>query len=228
MQNSSRSNALIALVLLVPAPSVGTYCAMYALRGAEGQAIYGICKLWLAAMPLAWWLWIDKGKLGWSPLRQGGWLAGLSLGIVIAAAILLGYELFGKNWIDVEKVRQAAATNGIGSPAIYLLFSAYLILVNSLLEEYVWRWFCFRKCETFMPGWLAVTASACCFTIHHTFALRAQFSWRITVFGSCGVFIGGAVWSWWYLRYRSIWPGYLSHVMADVAILLIGWRLLFS
>jgi membrane protease YdiL (CAAX protease family) len=46
--------------------------------------------------------------------------------------------------------------------------------------------------------------------------------------GSLGVFIGGAVWSWLYLRYRSVWPCYLSHALADAAIFIIGYRLIFG
>jgi hypothetical protein len=48
------------------------------------------------------------------------------------------------------------------------------------------------------------------------------------VLGSCGVFLGGAAWSWLYLRYRSIWPGYVSHAIADAAIFIIGYRLIFG
>ncbi len=47
------------------------------------------------------------------------------------------------------------------------------------------------------------------------------------ILGSTGCFLGGVIWSGLYLRYRSIWPGYLSHVLADVAIYIIGWHLIF-
>ena len=36
------------------------------------------------------------------------------------------------------------------------------------------------------------------------------------------------IWSGCYLKYNSIWPGYLSHLFADVAIMAIGWRILFA
>ena len=48
------------------------------------------------------------------------------------------------------------------------------------------------------------------------------------MWGTCGVFVGGAVWNWCYLRYRSIWPGYVSHAIVDAALLAIGWKLLFD
>jgi membrane protease YdiL (CAAX protease family) len=42
------------------------------------------------------------------------------------------------------------------------------------------------------------------------------------------VFIGGVAWSWCFLRFRSILPGYLSHVIVDIAVLVVGWVLLFA
>ena len=66
------------------------------------------------------------------------------------------------------------------------------------------------------------------FTAHHVIVLVAQFDWPIALLGSLGVFIGGATWSWLYLRYRSIWPGYVSHAIADAAIFIIGYRLIFG
>jgi membrane protease YdiL (CAAX protease family) len=42
------------------------------------------------------------------------------------------------------------------------------------------------------------------------------------------VFIGGCVWSWCFLRFRSIWPGYVSHVIVDVAVFAVGYLILFT
>jgi len=224
----SRGSAFLALLLLVPAPSIGTLLAMRILPGPFGQAAYVLCKLWLLAFPIVWTLWIDRGRLSWSPPRRGGLLAGAAAGILMGGLILAAYRVAGGRWLDPAHVRQVAGRNGLVSPALYLAFAAYLVLVSSLLEEYVWRWFVFRKGELLLPGWAAVLAAGCFFTIHHVIALRAQFGWTATVLGSLGVLVGGLVWSWFYWRYRSIWPGYLCHAAVDVAVLAIGWQLLFG
>ena len=31
-----------------------------------------------------------------------------------------------------------------------------------------------------------------------------------------------------YLTYRSIWSCYVSHILADLAIAIVGWQLLFG
>ena len=70
--------------------------------------------------------------------------------------------------------------------------------------------------------------SAVLFTIHHVVALKAQFDWRVTTLASTGVLLGGWIWSMLYLRFRSIWPGYLSHAIVDVAVYVVGWRIIFG
>ena len=66
------------------------------------------------------------------------------------------------------------------------------------------------------------------FTAHHVVSLRAHAGWDVTALGSTGCFLGGLIWSWLYLRYRSIWPCYISHIFADVAIYIIGWVIIFG
>ena len=60
----TRRCALLALLLLVPAPSVGTLLAMRVVPGPAGEAVYGLCKGWLLAFPVAWTALIDRGRLG--------------------------------------------------------------------------------------------------------------------------------------------------------------------
>lgn len=227
---SVRWKGLLALILLVPAPSLGVLAAMALepTRGtAVGQAVYVLSKAWILILPLAWMTLVDRQKPGLSPVRQGGMGAGALSGILIALAIGAAYWFRARPFLDVEIVRQAALRNGIGAPARYIGFALALTLVNSLLEEYVWRWFVFRKCETLLGGPLAVIASALFFTLHHIVALKLQFGWGVTLLASLGVFAGGCTWSWLYLRYRSVWPGWLSHVFADVAVFAVGWHIIF-
>ena len=224
----TRSRALLALLLIVPAPTIGVWAAMMAFPGPVGTTIFGICKAWMLALPVVWLLVIDRGRLSWSRPTKGGFGVAAFLGLAISAVIFAAYFLLGERWIDVAHVREMAEQNGIGTPARYLLAVAYWVLINSVLEEYVYRWFIFRKCEALMPPLVAVLAAGAAFTIHHVLALRIQFDWNVTLLASLGVFIGGTVWSWLYLKYRSIWPGYLSHAIVDIAVFTIGWLIIFG
>ncbi len=231
LSTSVRLKALVALLLLVPAPSFGVALSMMidGTRGTlVGQAAYALSKVWILALPIVWTLWVDRQKLSLSPARKGGFGVATGLGLLIAASIVGGFMLFGQQIIDPVVLREAVQGNGIGTPLRYLGLVVYLTFVNSLLEEYVWRWFVFRKCETLVVGGAAVLCSALFFTIHHVFALKAQMGWTPTLLGSAGVFIGGAVWSWCYLKFRSVWPGFVSHLIVDAAVFGVGWYLIFG
>jgi hypothetical protein len=220
--------AIIALLALVPAPSIGVWAAMIAWPGAIGTTIFAACKAWMLLLPIVWHLIVERRRPSLSPAQRGGFGVAIILGLLISAVILIAYQLVGWHWIDADQVRRIAERNGIGTLPRYLAATAYWILINSVLEEYVYRWFVFRKCEALMPPALAVLGSAAAFTIHHVIAIGVQFDWRVTTLASTGVFIGGAVWSWLYLRYRSIWPAYLSHAIVDVAVFYVGWRIIFA
>lgn len=224
---TSRS-AFWALLLLVPAPSLGVLFGMWIVPGAVGSTAWGLSKIWLVAFPLLWWLRVDRGRLSFSPMRKGGVGVGLGSGALIAIAIVASYHLFGERLIDPATVREMAAKNNFDRKEVYLGLVIYLSFVNSLIEEYVWRWFVFIKCERLLKRWLAVIAAGVFFTIHHVLALAAQFGWEVTALASLGVFIGGATWSACYLRYRSVWPGYISHICADLAVFWVGWKILFG
>ena len=231
MMKPTQKKALLALCLLVPAPTIGVVMSMIvpATRGtALGQGIYAVSKMWLLALPLIWLIWVDRQKISFSPLKKGGMTMGLISGIVVALTIYGAWFFFGQALIDPQNLKEQVAANGIGSPARYLLLAAYLTLINALLEEYVWRWFVFKKFEALTGGAFAVLGSALCFTLHHVVALKAQMGWGVTILGSAGVCVGGLIWSWLYHRYRSIWPGYLSHLLADAAIFVAGWQILFA
>lgn len=226
--STDKRRALIALALLVPIPSISVLMAMIVMPGPVGQSIYMAGKVVLLAFPLVWLLAVERGSISWSPVRKGGMGVGTLIGVVIAIAVVAAYVTIGPHLIDAEQVGRTAAKNGIDSIVMYVGLSAYLVTINSLIEEYVWRWFIFRQFERLMPGCWAMFASAAAFTAHHVIALRAQFDWTTVALASAGVFIGGAVWSWCYWRYRSVWPGYVSHVIVDIAVLAIGWHLIFA
>jgi len=226
---SPRRKAILALALLVPAPSIGTLAAMVLFPGtALGKGLFAASKLWLVAFPAVWLKLIDRDRFGLSPARNGGFLMGLASGTGLGLLVLTGWLAFGQGLIDraffVGKMREI----GLGSLPIYLGGAAYWILVNSVLEEYVWRWFVYGKCEALAGPRMAAMLAALFFTLHHVIALRAYCSLPVAIACSIGVFSGGAVWSLMYARYRSIWPGYLSHAIVDLCVFGIGVAMLFG
>jgi len=224
-----RRLSLLALLLLLPAPTLGTASALFFWPDtALGKAIFAGTKLWIVVMPVLWMLLVDRQPVSWSPARKGGFGVAALSGIGIGLVILGAYSVFLRTGlIEPGMVAERASKTGLDRLPAYLGGAVYWITLNSLMEEYVWRWFVFRKFEDLRPGALAVVATSLAFTAHHVVALAAQFHWPLVLLGSMGVFIGGLTWSGLYLRYRSVWPCYLSHALVDAPIFWIGYDLIF-
>jgi len=222
-----RRRAVTALLLIAPVPSIAVLMAVFVAPGPVGRAFWIAGKVVLYGLPVAWLLLVERRRPSLSPARKGGLGTGALLGLAISVLIVAVWLLLGTEWIDRARIRDVAATNGFDTLPVYLAFSAWIVLGNSLLEEYSFRWFIFTRCRALVPSPVAVVLSAAIFTAHHILLLVGYgIAAPVVALGSAGVFLGGLTWSWCYHRYESIWPGYLSHAVVDVAILAIGWRLI--
>lgn len=225
---TTRRRAILALALLAPVPSIGVLTAMVIAPGPLGQSLFMAAKIWILLFPAGWYLLVEKGKPSWSPPRNGGLGVGLLSGVGIAAAIFLFVWLVGAKDFDLAALHTEVREMGLGSPSRFVAGAAGWTLVNSLIEEYVYRWFVLRQCERLMSGPAAIVASATVFTAHHVIAVSQYLEPLYVFLASAGVFAGGLIWAWLYHRYRSIWPGWISHVFADIAVFGVGWWLLFG
>ena len=201
---------------------------MWYFTGPIGQTIYFISKLYIFSFPLIWWLKVDRKSISFSPMNRGGLGVGIATGVVISLFIWLGYQWFGDQVIDPQKMRGLAAEAGFAKLRVYLVMVLMLSFGNALMEEYVWRWFVFTKSKVLWGTLAAAVVTGIFFSVHHAFALYPQFGWPLTLIGSLGTFIGSLVWSWCYHRYGSLWPAYASHVVIDLMVFFIGYQILFG
>jgi membrane protease YdiL (CAAX protease family) len=224
-----KRKAAAALLLLVPAPSLGVLAAMVSFPNSPtGVILFAASKVWLFAFPVVWHRFVDAGSFSLSPARKGGFGVGFLSGALISLAILLAYTSLGPGLIDASFLVGKMKDIGLASWPTYAGFAAYWIAVNSVLEEYVWRWFVYRQCETLLKPAAAVPCAALFFTLHHIFALHVYLGAAAVAFCSAGIFIGGAFWSFMYRRFQSIWPGYLSHALVDFCIFAVGAFIIFG
>jgi len=228
LEDSDRKNALLALILLVPAASIGVAIALFIAPGTIGTIVSVLCGVWLLGLPIAWSVWGDRYQLHLSQPKHQELLAGTVLGLLMFGIILGTYWLFGQHWIDGIDAKSKVQQMGLSNPTIFWIVQAYFVLINSFIEEYIWRWFVYRKCEILIPGTGAIFLSALFFTLHHIIVLAAYTDWRGVILGSLAVFLAGVIWSWCYLTYRSLLPSYISHAIADFALSIIAWKTIFS
>jgi uncharacterized protein len=221
-------SATIALLLFVPAFSIGVIMSLLIAPGKVGNSIFTVMKVWGIVLPLLWTIKTNPDVLRLPKFKWQEIKVGLGLGILMFSAIALSYLVIGQQIIDLTEIRAKAKEVGLVNPYFYLAGCFYWSFINSLIEECTWRGFVVYQCKILLPRAIAIILAALFFTTHHSIALYGYtHNWIVVLIGSIGVFLAGIIWAWCFSRYQSILPGYISHILADIAIAIIGWQLLF-
>jgi uncharacterized protein len=220
--------ALLALVLVGIAPTISILTGFALKAGIIAVIVFIILKIWIFALPSFWYLKIDQQQISWSKPENGGFMVATGLGLGMVVVIVASYLLLG-DLLDEEMLYLLLEPVGLTVAWKLGLAILFWVFINSVLEEYVFRWFITSKAEMLLTGkWKPIFLSAAIFTLHHTIALSFFISPLGTLIGSFGVFVGGSIFSWVYVTYRSVWVAWITHALADVAIFAIAWHLIIG
>ena len=108
------------------------------------------------------------------------------------------------------------------------LFAIFIAFAHSLLEEYFWRWYVFSRLKRLCSIKRAHGLAALAFALHHYVILSCFFSWQLTFFlGTC-VGIGGLIWTLQSEYHKSLLGSWVSHIIIDISIFVIGGILISS
>ncbi|MBB47432.1 MAG: hypothetical protein CMJ33_02545 [Phycisphaerae bacterium] len=221
--NARARRDLWLLIPVVAAPSIGTLSALWFWPGPVGSAVYAGCKLVLYGLPFLLLLKMSRSQRPCFRTDLRGVTGGLFSGTVIGSFILGLWFIVLADKTDTGPLLAVITENGLGAPVKFWLFAAWLCIGNSLLEEFVFRWFVDGRLRNLglQTTWI-LPVSAAIFTLHHIFVLGAYFGPTLTIVGASGVFIGGVLWSILHLRSSSLTPGWISHALVDLAIVVVG------
>jgi membrane protease YdiL (CAAX protease family) len=154
-------------------------------------------------------------------------IAGIGFGLLTSAfaAALLALPAVGDNLrASGPQIREQVTAFGVMN--YYFLFGVFIAVIHSALEEFYWRGFVFGHLRHLIPAPLAHIVAAIGFAAHHVVVLNQFFPSGTAWLLGLGVAIGGLTWSLLYHRYGTLLGAWVSHLIADVAILAIGWHLM--
>ena len=220
---------LIAILLVAFIPSASVIFGIEIIDSELLSQIFFVsCKIWIFLVPTVWYLKVEKKSISKNLPTKEGIFFGLITGIIMSLIIIVTWFLFNET-LDIDGMVEILQSNGLDSFNLYLLGMFYWIFINSLLEEYVFRWFItIKSSELFGSDLIGIIFSAAMFTLHHAIALHLfGFIWWQTLIACFGLLSAAAIWSWLYIRFRSIWICWLSHAICDVAVFAIGYTILF-
>jgi len=247
-KNERTALNLIAVLFAIAFPTLVTLIYFIWLSGdtpSAQLAAAGIGKGIQFAFPVVWvWIFfryrIGRKKKPESNIESESkasipnwlWAVGFGVDVCIIMGIAL-WVLSGGELIDnmTVKVQEKVSDLGITSVWKYAMLGLFYALVHSFMEEYYWRWFVYDLLKRFVSIPSANVISSLGFMAHHVVLLSVYFeSWTspMTWLCSAGVAIGGVFWAWLYQKTGTlVWP-WVSHMIVDAGIFVVGYFLVFT
>jgi membrane protease YdiL (CAAX protease family) len=232
----STLNRRCALAFALAYPTLLTWVYFVLLAGAPAanqRVAYGIGKAIQFAFPAAWaWL-FSRESIGLPRPTRKGLLAGAVFGLAVGGGMIAVYHSWLKTaaFFTAALEPMVAKLEGFGllSPTAFIVMGVFYAVAHSALEEYYWRWFVFGQLRQTCALHTAIAVSSLGFTAHHVLIIAWYFGWwsPATWLFSAAVAIGGAFWALLYHRSGSLLGPWLSHLLIDAAILVIGFELVF-
>jgi membrane protease YdiL (CAAX protease family) len=228
----------VVLVVAMAYPSVMTWLEFIVLPGG-GQhdnpvlfCVFAAGKAAQFGLPLVY-VWLrEPGSVRPSRPTARGLRLGTAFGLVVGAGIIGLYFV----WLRYTplmtdtpaRVHGWLAHMHLTTPAGFLAMAAFMSVLHSFLEEYYWRWFVFGWLRRHLPETAAMMLSSLAFMAHHVIILYVylpgQF-WTLAVPFSLCVAGGGIVWAWLYARTGSLYAPWVSHMLVDAALMVVGYEM---
>ena len=149
---------------------------------------------------------------------------GLIRSLLLGGAIYLlivGAFLLTRNIFDYTAIVDTLASDQKVSPRSFIWVAAYISFGNSLLEEFFFRAVAFLKLLDDVDRRVAYAFSSCLFALYHIAMIAASFPVPLILLAVLGLTAGGVIFCRLDEKGRNLFPSWMVHVFADLALMTI-------
>ncbi len=146
------------------------------------------------------------------------------LGICIFVLLLIVFNVL-KQYLNVDVLISEFEDKYKINKESILYYGAYLILINSLLEEFFFRGFMFLNLKNLGHKKIAYAASSIAFSLYHISNFQNWLNIWIFVLATVGLVIGGLIFNYLDDKENTFLNSWFVHICADLAIVGFGYSL---
>ncbi len=224
MEKTKKSAVVVLLLSLALCVCMGLVDAVlsppYAIKSAIKLVLFGaVPVLYLVAAKS-----FEPRKLLSLKKQHAKLIAPLAVGIF--AVILVAFFAL-RNFIDFSSVTNSLTADAGVTRENFIFVALYIALINSFLEEFFFRGFCFFGLRPLgLP--FAYAASALLFSAYHVAFMDGWLSPVIFALALFGMALGGGIFAFLNHKTESLLPSYLVHMASNLATNLIGIIMFYS
>ena len=181
--------------------------------------------------PIIFAMWSEKKSLkqalfqnfSFATFKKNIWRLTL-LGIFLSGIYLTSFFVF-KNFLDISTIT-SKLNSLININLTNLIFiGLYIIIFNSLLEEYFWRGFLFAKLDKILKPWQAYLITGIAFSFHHVMFYYNWFNLGFFVLVTFGLTVYALIMNYVFKKYQDLFSCWYVHIFADIAQIFIAFKI---
>lgn len=151
------------------------------------------------------------------------WLTWI-LSILVLVTIIITYVILS-NTIDLGFIAEELENNVWVNKMIFPFVAIYITFFNAFFEEFFFRGFVFY--HTVKNRFWKYFFNSFLFSIYHVGIFATWFAWYNFLLALIWLIIGGLIFSYVNEKNETIINGYIVHVFADIAIILIWIKMFY-
>ncbi|MBO8155770.1 MAG: CPBP family intramembrane metalloprotease [Bacillaceae bacterium] len=149
---------------------------------------------------------------------------GILIGVISMLTIIGAFVLF-QGIIDTSAIIDDLKDRLEITAQTFIFVAIYITFGNSLLEEFYFRGFIFFKIYQNGHKILAYLFSSLLFSLYHVAIFAVWFDFGLILLALAGLFVIGLVFNYLNTRSKNFLNSWIIHIMADTAIVSIGFYL---
>lgn len=144
----------------------------------------------------------------------------LGFGVLMYGFIIGAYFLLGK-YFNLSGITSSLDEIGV-TKQNFIFVALYIAVCNSFLEEFIFRGFGFIGLSEKLGTKWACVFSAFCFALYHITMMIGWYSVGLTALIIFALFVGGVILNILDSKCKTVYPAWIVHVFANLAINTIG------
>lgn len=144
----------------------------------------------------------------------------LAFGVLMYGFIICAYFLLGK-YFDLSGITSSLDEIGV-TKQNFVFVALYIAVCNSFLEEFIFRGFGFIGLSEKIGAKNACIFSAICFALYHITMMIGWYSFGLTALIIFALFVGGVILNLLDSKCKTVYPAWIVHIFANLAINTIG------
>ena len=144
----------------------------------------------------------------------------LAFGLLMYGFIIGAYFLLGK-YFDLSGITSSLDEIGV-TKQNFVFVAFYIAVCNSFLEEFIFRGFGYIGLSEKIGAKTACIFSAICFALYHITMMIGWYSFWLTALIIFALFVGGVILNILDSKCKTVYPAWIVHIFANLAINTIG------